>query len=104
MAEFRLRNLSKIYDVHGGEVIAVQNVTLTVADSEFVSIVGASGSGKSTILNLIAGFERPTAGDVLLDGKQIEGPGPDRGVIFQQSALYPWLNVADNVAFGLRLE
>lgn len=103
MVDFSIRNLSKVYDTKGREVIALQNVSFDVADNEFVSIVGASGSGKSTVLNLVAGFEQPTEGAVLLNGKAIKGPGPDRGVVFQQSALYPWLDVRGNVAFGLNL-
>jgi NitT/TauT family transport system ATP-binding protein len=103
MAEFSIRNLSKIYDTKGSQIVALQNVSFDVADNEFVAIVGASGSGKSTLLNLVAGFERPTSGDILLDGNAIQRPGPDRGVVFQQSALYPWLDVRGNVAFGLKL-
>jgi ABC-type nitrate/sulfonate/bicarbonate transport system ATPase subunit len=103
MADFSIRNLSKIYDTQDSQVVALQNVSFEVADNEFVSIVGASGSGKSTLLNLVAGFERPTSGEILLDGKAIERPGPDRGVVFQQSALYPWLDVHGNVSFGLKL-
>jgi NitT/TauT family transport system ATP-binding protein len=103
MVDFSIRNLSKVYVSKGREVVALQNVSFDVADNEFVSIVGASGSGKSTVLNLVAGFERPTEGEVLLDGRAIKGPGPDRGVVFQQSALYPWLDVRGNVAFGLNL-
>lgn len=103
MADFHIRNLGKVYDTLGGKVVALQNVSFDVNDNEFVAIVGASGSGKSTLLNLIAGFEQPTSGEILLNGKAIKGPGPDRGVVFQQSALYPWLDVRDNVAFGLNL-
>jgi ABC-type nitrate/sulfonate/bicarbonate transport system ATPase subunit len=92
-----------VFPARRGDVVALQEVTLTVAEGEFVAIVGASGSGKSTLLNLVAGFERPTAGAVLVDGKPVSGPGPDRGVFFQQSALFPWLSVRENVGFGLKL-
>lgn len=103
MAEFAIRNLYKTYSSTRGQVSALQNVSVNVANNEFVAIVGASGSGKSTLLNIVAGFEKPTRGEILLDNKAISGPGPDRGVVFQQSALYPWLDVRANVAFGLHL-
>ncbi len=100
MAELSLRNVRKAYHSSAGEVTALLGVTFDIANCEFVSIVGASGCGKSTLLNLLAGFEAPSQGEVLLDGKPIIGPGPDRGVVFQQSALFPWLSVRANVAFG----
>ena len=103
MAEIQIRGVTKVFPVPRGEVVALQDVSLTVADGEFVAIVGASGSGKSTLLNLVAGFDRPTGGETSIDGKAISKPGPDRGVMFQQSSLFPWLSVRENVGFGLRL-
>ena len=85
-------------------VQALASVSLEVADAEFVTIVGASGCGKSTLLNLVAGFEPLSFGKVLSDGEPINGPGPDRGVVFQQTALFPWLTVAKNIGFGLKLK
>ncbi|HXF82266.1 MAG TPA: ABC transporter ATP-binding protein [bacterium] len=105
MAELVIRDLTKTYyDVYSGQhVTAVEGVSLSVAPGEFVSIVGPSGCGKTTLLNIIAGFLPPTRGEVLLDGRRVQGPGPDRGVVFQSFALFPWKTVLDNVAFGLKM-
>ena len=86
------------------DVPALNDVTFAVEDGEFVALLGPSGCGKSTILNLLAGFERPSAGAVAIDGASIEGPGPDRGVVFQEAALFPWLNVWDNIIFGPQVQ
>ena len=88
----------------GGDVVAVEDVSFAVGDREFVSVVGPSGCGKSTLLNCIAGFVAPTRGRVLLDGAAVTGPGPDRGVIFQDYGVFPWLTVAENIGFGLKLK
>jgi NitT/TauT family transport system ATP-binding protein len=84
-------------------VIAVQDVSLTIREGEFISLVGPSGCGKTTLLTMIAGFVQPTRGTVMLDGRPIIGPGPDRGVIFQEYAVFPWLTVEQNIGFGLAL-
>jgi NitT/TauT family transport system ATP-binding protein len=84
----------------GVPVLALADVSLDIVDKSFVCLVGPSGCGKSTLLNIVAGFERPTAGSVLLDGQAIPGPGPDRGMVFQENALFPWLTVIGNVCFG----
>jgi NitT/TauT family transport system ATP-binding protein len=86
----------------GAHTIAVQDFTLDVRQGEFLVIVGPSGCGKTTVLNLLAGLDRPTEGSVAIDGREITGPGPDRGVVFQDYALFPWQTVFGNVEFGLR--
>jgi NitT/TauT family transport system ATP-binding protein len=84
------------------EVVALSSIDLDVGEDEFLTILGPSGCGKSTLLNIIAGFEHATDGEVRLDGQTIRDPGPDRGVVFQEYALFPWLNVTQNIEFGLR--
>ena len=103
MGRISIAAVTKRFETGGSVVTALDDVSLAVQDREIVTLVGASGCGKSTLLNLIAGFETPTVGQVLVDGQSIKGPGPDRGVVFQQAALFPWLSVEDNIAFGLSL-
>jgi len=105
MKRLLLRNLSKTYfdPYAGAHVTAVHDVSLEVQQGEFVSIVGPSGCGKTTILNMIAGFIPASGGEILLDGRAVDGPGPERGVVFQSFALFPWKTVLDNVAFGPRI-
>ncbi len=86
----------------GAPTLALQATDLAVAENDFVTILGPSGCGKSTLLRIVGGLDRPTSGEVLLDGRRIEGPGADRGMVFQSYTLFPWLTVLDNVCFGLR--
>ncbi|MEK8050983.1 ABC transporter ATP-binding protein [Ideonella sp. DXS22W] len=99
-----IQRLSMSFGQGASRVDAVQAVDLTVAPGEFVSIIGPSGCGKSTLLNVVAGFARPSDGQALLDGVPITGPGPERGVVFQQYSLFPWMSVRKNVEFGLRMQ
>lgn len=88
----------------GEQNTVLKDLSLTILPQEIVVIVGPSGCGKTTLLNLIAGFEQPTQGDIQLDDRQVSGPSPERGVIFQQNTLLPWLTVGQNVEFGLKLQ
>ena len=103
MARISVRHLGKTFASRHGNVTALVDINLEIVDQEFITIVGASGCGKSTLLNLLAGFDTATSGELTIDGAPVSGPGPDRGVVFQQAALFPWLSVEDNIAFGLRL-
>jgi NitT/TauT family transport system ATP-binding protein len=103
-ARLELQGVSKVFESRREEVVAIEDVSLIVEPGEFVCIVGASGCGKSTLLSIVAGLTEPTSGNVTLDGEEIDGPGPDRGLVFQSYSLYPWLNVSRNIAFGLELE
>ena len=85
----------------GAPTIALQATDMTVAENDFITILGPSGCGKSTLLRIVAGLDQQTSGEVLLEGKRIIGPGADRGMVFQSYTLFPWLNVRDNVCFGL---
>ena len=97
-----IRGVTKRFAVGDGELEALAPVDLTIPKGEFVCLIGASGCGKSTLLRIIAGFEEPTTGDVSIDSKAITGPGSDRGMVFQDYALFPWMTVHENISFGPR--
>jgi NitT/TauT family transport system ATP-binding protein len=102
MARIEVRGLTKTFQAIRGETVeAISNVSFDVGDNQFVSLVGPSGCGKSTLLYILAGFIAPTAGQLLVDGRPVQGPGPDRGIVFQEYALFPWRTVADNIKYGL---
>jgi NitT/TauT family transport system ATP-binding protein len=103
-----LKNITKSFSVNSssGErkrVLAVDNVNLSIEEGQFVCFVGPSGCGKSTLLNIIAGLDKPSEGELVLNGQSVVGTGPDRIMVFQENALFPWLTVIDNVEFGLKM-
>jgi NitT/TauT family transport system ATP-binding protein len=100
----KIDNVRKVFNTRNGEMIALNGVSLDIKENEFICVVGPSGCGKSTLLDIIAGLQEPTSGRVLCDGKEIHGTGTERGVVFQQYALFPWLTVKKNVMFGLNLK
>ena len=98
--ELLVKNLSKQF----GDKTVLEDINFSMQSGEFVTFVGSSGCGKSTLLRLIAGLDLPSSGSIHGDGSTVQGPGPDRGMVFQKYSLYPWLNAADNVSFGMRLQ
>ena len=104
MSELLIHNVSVWFeDRQRGRVLAVDDISASIADGEFVCIVGPSGCGKSTLLNVVGGLVHANTGEVLVDGRPVTGPGPDRGMVFQSYTLYPWLTVRANIEFGLKL-
>jgi NitT/TauT family transport system ATP-binding protein len=102
MAKISVQGVTKTFALGRDTFTALGDVSLDIADNEFVTVVGPSGCGKSTLMNILAGLEEPTYGRALVDAVPVSGPSPERGVIFQQYALFPWLTVRQNVEFGLR--
>jgi NitT/TauT family transport system ATP-binding protein len=95
-----IKSVSKQFELQGQRIEALRGANLTLRKGEFVCLIGASGCGKSTLLRIVAGFEQPSRGEALMWGKPIAGPAPDRGMVFQDYGLFPWLNVRRNIAFG----
>jgi len=103
MGTIAFENVTKVYSGQS-EVRALDGINLAIGEGEFVALLGPSGCGKSTLLNVLAGFEQATEGTLLFDGKTVTRPGPDRGVVFQEAALFPWLTVWQNVIFGPQVQ
>ncbi|HEX6833034.1 MAG TPA: ABC transporter ATP-binding protein, partial [Rudaea sp.] len=101
--QIEIRAVEKRFGDDASSVVALQNIDLAIARGEFVCLLGPSGCGKSTLLNLIAGFLHPGAGSIRVDGRPVRGPGPDRGMVFQEYALFPWMTVEQNIGFGLSI-
>lgn len=100
----KIDNVVKTFQTRNGEMVALNGVSLDIMENEFITVVGPSGCGKSTLLNIIAGLHEPTSGKVYCDGHEVVGTGTERGVVFQQYALFPWLTVKKNVEFGLKIK
>lgn len=100
----KIDNVKKVFKGRNGETVALNGVSFDIAENEFICVVGPSGCGKSTLLNIIAGLGTPTSGKVYVDNKEVVGTGSERGVVFQQYALFPWLTVRKNIEFGLKLK
>jgi len=101
--KIKLKHIFKSFPIKNGRITALEDITLEIGEGELVCLVGPSGCGKSTLLNIIAGLERPDSGEVLHNGKPISGPNPNRILLFQEHALFPWLSVIKNVEFGLEV-
>jgi NitT/TauT family transport system ATP-binding protein len=103
-AHIVIDKVSKVFETDGRRMVALENIDLEIPRGQFVCLLGPSGCGKSTLLNAIAGFAPPTAGRVLADGAPVSAPGPERGMVFQEYALFPWMTVEQNVGFGLEIK
>ena len=103
-AHIVIDHVSKVFDGDGRRMVALQDISLEIPHGQFVCLLGPSGCGKSTLLNAVAGFAPPTTGRVLADGVPVAGPGPERGMVFQEYALFPWMTVEQNVGFGLEIK
>ncbi|MDO8177409.1 MAG: ABC transporter ATP-binding protein [Undibacterium sp.] len=103
-AHIVVKGVNKIFQTADREVVALKDINLTIPQGQFVCLLGPSGCGKSTLLNAAAGFSMPTSGSITADGKLVTGPGPDRGMVFQEYALFPWMTVEQNIRFGLEIK
>src|SRR5512136_978125 len=104
MALLEVKGVFKLFNANGNQMEALKNINLDIEENEFVCFIGPSGCGKTTLLRIIAGLEEPSSGEILIKGQPIKGPGPERGMVFQEYSLFPWRTVLDNVAFGLELK
>ena len=105
MAFLAVKDLNKIFSKEGAKPLtALDSINLDIEKEEFISLVGPSGCGKTTLLRIIAGLEEPTSGEILLEGNEIKGPDSERGMVFQEYSLFPWLSITDNIAFGLEMK
>jgi NitT/TauT family transport system ATP-binding protein len=103
-AHIVIEDVCKVFETDGRRMVALENINLEIPRGQFVCLLGPSGCGKSTLLNAVAGFAPPTRGRVLADGALVTGPGPERGMVFQEYALFPWMTVEQNVGFGLEIK
>jgi NitT/TauT family transport system ATP-binding protein len=103
-AHIVVSQVNKVFQTAEREVVALKDISLEIPQGQFVCLLGPSGCGKSTLLNAVAGFAPPSSGSITADGKLVTAPGPERGMVFQEYALFPWMTVADNVAFGLQIK
>ena len=99
-----VKRVNKVFKTDNREVVALRDINLQIPQGQFVCLLGPSGCGKSTLLNAIAGFSLPSSGEITADGQLITGPGPERGMVFQEYALFPWMTVEKNIAFGLEIK
>src|SRR3954467_13818894 len=99
-----ISSVNKVFKTAERDVVALKDIELEIPQGQFVCLLGPSGCGKSTLLNAIAGFALPSSGRIVADGREVTAPGPERGMVFQEYALFPWMTVADNVAFGLEIK